>query len=181
LALPDFNKVFQVDCDASGSGIGAVLSQEGKPIAYFSEKFNDAKKKYSVYDQEFYAIVQALKKWRHYLLPKEFVLYTDHQALRYLNSQGKLNQRHLKWVEFLQSYTFVLKYRSGKSNRVADALRKRQNLLTEMKIEVVGFDELKSLYPKDPDFAEAWKACLEPVTLDRTKWLDFIIQDGMLF
>ena len=101
LALPDFNKVFQVDCDASGTAIGAVMSQEGKPVAYFSEKLNDAKRKYSVYDQEFYAIVQALKKWRHYLLPKEFVLYTDHQALQYLNSQGKLNQRYLKWVEFL--------------------------------------------------------------------------------
>ena len=91
LALPNFNKVFQVECDASGNAIGAVLSQEGKPIAYFSEKLNDAKKKYSLYDQEFYAIVQALKKWRHYLLPKEFFLYTNHQALQYLNSQGKLN------------------------------------------------------------------------------------------
>ena len=70
--------MFQVDCDASGSAIGAVLSQEGKPIAYFSEMLNDVKKKYFVYDQEFYAIVQALKKWRHYLLPKEFVLYTNH-------------------------------------------------------------------------------------------------------
>ena len=68
--LPNFNKVFQVDFDASGSAIGAILSQEGKPIAYFSEKLNDAKK-YYVYDQEFYAIVQALKKWRHYLLRKK--------------------------------------------------------------------------------------------------------------
>ena len=73
LALLDFNKVFQVDCDASGTTIGAVLSQEGKHVAYFSEKLNNTKRKYFVYDQEFYVIVQALKKWRHYLLPKEFV------------------------------------------------------------------------------------------------------------
>ena len=66
-----------MDCNASGSAIGAVLSQEGKPISYFSEKLNEAKKKYFVYDQDFYAIVLALKKWRHYLLSKEFVLHTN--------------------------------------------------------------------------------------------------------
>ena len=93
--------MFQVDCDARGIAIGAIMSQEGRPVAYFSEKLNDEKRKYFVYDKEFYAIVQALKKWRQYLLPEEFVLYTDHQALQYLNSQGKLNQRHLKWIEFL--------------------------------------------------------------------------------
>ena len=77
------------------------MSQEGRFVAYFSEKLNDAKGIYYVYDQEFYAIVQALKKWRHNLLTKEFILYTDHQPLQYLNSKKKLNQRHLKWVEFL--------------------------------------------------------------------------------
>lgn len=101
LALPNFNKVFQVECDASGSAIGAVLSQEGKLVAFFSENLNDAKRKNFVYDQEFYAIVQALKKWRHYLMPKDFVLYTDHKALQYVGSQHKLNQRHMKWVEYL--------------------------------------------------------------------------------
>ena len=98
-----------------------------------------------------------------------------------MNNQGKLNQRHLKWIEFLQIYTIVLKHKSRKSNRVVDALSRRHLLLTQMQIEVVGFKELTNLYPEDPDFAEAWKAYTIHITLDRMKWLDYIIQDGMLF
>ena len=101
LALQDFHKVFQVDCDVSGNATRDILRHEDRLVSYIGEKLNDAKRKYSIDDQEFNAIVQALKKWRHYLLLKEIVFYTNLQDLQYLNSQGKLNQRYLKWVEFL--------------------------------------------------------------------------------
>jgi hypothetical protein len=91
LVLPDFSKTFQFRCDASEFTIGVVLSQDNRLIAYFSEKLNDAKVKYSMYDKEFYAIIQELKKWRHYLIPKEFVLYSDIHALQFITRQEKLN------------------------------------------------------------------------------------------
>ena len=103
-------------------GIGVVLSQAGKPIGFFSKKLNDVRKNYSTYDVEFYAIVQALRHWRHYLVPKEFVLFTDHIALKYVNTLNKLNSRHAKWVLFLRGYTFLVKNKLGKQKQFADFL-----------------------------------------------------------
>ena len=82
--LLDFEKVFEVECDASSIGIGGILSQGC--IAYFSEKLNEAKKKYSTYDKEIYVVVQALRYWSHYLTPHEFVIYFDCDALPHINS-----------------------------------------------------------------------------------------------
>ena len=89
LILPEFQNPFQVRCDASGVAIGVVSSQEDKHVAYFSEKLNDAKKKYSTYDKEFYAVIQALSKWRNYLMPKEFILYSNNHALQCITKKEK--------------------------------------------------------------------------------------------
>ena len=81
MVLLDFNKVFEVECDASLTSIGYGLSQEGKPIAFFSEKVCDDRRKYSTYAREFYAIYRALYHWSQYLLYKQFVLYSDYEVI----------------------------------------------------------------------------------------------------
>jgi len=91
-------------------------------------------------------IVQALRYWKYYLLQQEFILYSDHEALKYLNSQKKLNVRHNKWVEFLQDYTFVLKHKAGVENKVADALSRCVMILVAMSAEVIGFERLREEY-----------------------------------
>ncbi|XP_074304844.1 uncharacterized protein LOC141639673 [Silene latifolia] len=158
LRLSDFNCLFEVECDASGVGRKAILIQERKLVAYFSEKLSGAKPSYSTYDKEFYAIVRALMHWSHYLKPKPFVLHSDHEALKYINGQHKLNHRHSKWVEFLQSFTLSSKYKEGKQNIVADALSRRYSLLSVMEQKVLGFQFMKELYKDDPDFYEDWLA-----------------------
>jgi hypothetical protein len=181
LVLPDFSKTFQVRCDTSGFAIGVVLSQDNRSVTYFSEKLNETKIKYSTYDKEFYAVIQALKKWRHYLVPKEFVLYSDNHALQFVTRQEKLNQKHAKWVEYMQNFTFVIKHISGTANKVVDALSRKCLLMQEFRVKTLGFDNLKEMYRDDPDFKEAYEASENPILRDRSQWTEYMIQDGLLF
>ncbi|CAA7017810.1 unnamed protein product [Microthlaspi erraticum] len=170
LILPDFLKTFEIECDASGIGIGAVLMQDKKPIAFFSEKLGGATLNYPTYDKELYALVRALQTWQHYLWPKEFVIHTDHESLKHLKGQQKLNKRHARWVEFIETFPYVIKYKKGKDNVVADALSRRYTLLSTLDAKLLGFEQIKDLYASDSDFAEIISLGSTWRRLDGTLW-----------
>ncbi len=122
LASPDMDKHFEVVTDACCTGIGAVLMQEGRPIAFESRKLTDPETRYSTTEQELLASVHAMTIWRCYLegLPKSQVtLVTDHHPNTCLPSQPTMNRRQARWSEFLQRFNFNWVYRPGRSN-VAD-------------------------------------------------------------
>ena len=109
--------------------------------------------------------------------PKEFVIHSDHESLKYLKSQANLNKRHAKWVEFIESFPYVIKYKKGKDNLVADALSRKNNLLlTRLDFHVLGLDEIKELYPFDTFFGPIFAKCSIEKGFD-----DFYLHDGFLF
>jgi len=152
LVLPDFTKPFELECDASGVGIGVVLIQGGHHISYFSEKLHGVTLNYPIYDEELYALIRALQTWEHYHVSQEFIIHSDRESLKYLKGQHKLNKRHAKWVEFLKQIEYVIKYKKGKSNIVVDALSWKQLLISTFGAQILGFDNIIELYSQDPNF-----------------------------
>ena len=132
LAQPDIEKPFDVYCDASGIGIGCVLMQEGRVIAYASRQQKQHEEHYPTHDLELAAVVHALKIWWHYLLGNTCHMYTDHKSLKYIFTQSELNMRQRRWLELIKDYDLEVHYHPGKANVVADALSRKSycNCLT---------------------------------------------------
>jgi len=125
LALPDFEQEFIVETDASGTGIGAVLSQGRRPIAFLSQAFSSTGRVKSVYERELLAIVKAVTKWKHYLAGREFVIKTDQSSLKHLLDQKSLTPMQQRWAAKLIGLTYKIEYKLGVENRVADALSRQ--------------------------------------------------------
>jgi hypothetical protein len=125
LAQPDIEKSFDVYYDASGSGLGCILMQEGRVIAYASRQLHQHEEHYPTHDLELAAVVHALKIWRHYLLGNTYHLYTDHKSLKYIFTQSELNMRQQRWLELIKDYDLEIHYHPGKTNVVADALSRK--------------------------------------------------------
>jgi hypothetical protein len=176
LQLLDFGKTFELECDASGIGIGGVLLQEGKPVTYFSENLSGPSLNYSTYDKELYALVCVLETWQFYLWPKEFVIHSDHESLKHIRGQAELNKRHAKWVEFIETFLYIIKHKKGKDNVITNALSRRYTMLSQLDYKFFGLESIKQLYATDFDFKDAYENCREGRT-----WNKYVLHDGLLY
>jgi hypothetical protein len=122
LSLSESGKRFTVYTDASRIGLGCVLMQDGKVIAYGSRQLKKHERNYPTHDLELAAVVFALKSWRHYLYGETCDIYTDHKSLKYIFTQRELNMRQRRWLELIKDYDLTIQYHPGKANVVADAL-----------------------------------------------------------
>jgi hypothetical protein len=125
LALPDFTKTFVLECDASGKGIGIVLMQEGRPLAFTSKQLSERNLGKSIYEKEMLDILHVVDPWHPYLLGQFFQIKTDHQSLKYFMKQHIFSPEQQKWVTKLFGYDYEIIYKKGKDNVVADALSQK--------------------------------------------------------
>jgi hypothetical protein len=125
LAQPNIAKPFDIFGDASGTGLGCVLMQEGRVISYSSRQLRCHEECYPTHDLELAVVVMALRTWQHYLLRNVVHIYTDHKSLKYIFTQLDLNMRQRRWLELITDYELEVHYHPGKANVVADALSRK--------------------------------------------------------
>ena len=125
ITQPTCGREYVIFSDASLNGLGCVLMQEGKVVAYASRQLKPHEKNYPTHDLELAAIVLALKIWRHYLYGEKCFIYTDHKSLKYFPSQREFNLRQRRWMELIKDYDCVINYHPGKANVVAGALSRK--------------------------------------------------------
>ncbi|GKA17899.1 putative reverse transcriptase domain-containing protein, partial [Tanacetum coccineum] len=148
LALPEGSEDFIAYCDASKKGLGAVLMQREKVIAYASRQLKIHEKNYTTHDLELRVVVFALKIWRHCLYGTKCTVFIDHKSLQHILNQKELNMRQRRWLELLSDYDCEIRYHPRKANVVADALSRKerdQPLRVQALVMTIGLDLPKQI------------------------------------
>ena len=125
LALPLGKDGYVVFSDASRQGLGCVLMQNGRVIAYASRQLKKHEQNYLTHDLELAVVVFDLKIWRHYIYGVHCQIFTNHKILQYIFTQKELNLRQRRWLELIKDYDYTIEYHPGKANVVADALSQK--------------------------------------------------------
>jgi len=136
LVVPNFDKPFTIETDAPRRGLGTVLMQEGRPIAYLSQKLSARSQSKSFYERELMAIVMAVHKWRHYLLGRKFLVLTDQKSLKFLVDQRIIGEEQQKLIGKLMGFDFEIRYKVGRENNVVDALSRRFSLAEQSRLSL---------------------------------------------
>ncbi|WVZ24525.1 hypothetical protein V8G54_003069 [Vigna mungo] len=176
LMLPDFTIPFVLETDVSGSAIGAVLIQNNHPIAYFSKKLNPRLQRQSAYVREFFAITEAVAKFRHYLLGHKFVIRTDQRSLKSLTEQAIQTPEQQKWIHKLLGYDFTIEYKAGKENVVADSLS-RSFMMAWSQPQLHFIPELQSALKDDVELKKIIDDCVN----NRHLIPHYAVHDGLLY
>jgi hypothetical protein len=145
LTLSDFSAPFTVETDACADGIGVVLMQEGKPVAFLSKALGEKHKHLSIYKKEFLALIMAVEKWKHYLQRQEFQILTGHKSLAYLSKQNLHSDMQRKAMTRLMGLQFKIIYKKGKENVAADALSRVAHLNVLQAVSMVKPDWLQEV------------------------------------
>lgn len=177
LAMPDFDKEFVIETDASGKGIGAVLMQEGRPVAYMSQTLSDRAQGKSVYERELMAIVIAIQKWRPYLLGRHFQVHTDQKSLKFLTEQRVMGEDQQKWIAKLIGYDFEVKYKPGKENNAADALSRQMTYATITTVQCEVWEGLEDEVQND----EKLKVLVQALVGDPLSHPGYQLKGGRLY
>lgn len=182
LAMPNFNKDFVIECNASG-GVGALLMQDNHPITFSSQGLRGKALLLSTYEKEILAILLAVKKWRQYLLGRRFITKTDQRSIKFLLDQRICQESQHPWLQKLAGYDYLIEYKRGTENQATDALSRRHE--EEGVVQVDGrsmtivlpswFDAVKEMVKISNYFKELKKKIEEgQVQQDTTRrWMEF--------
>ena len=177
LSIPDFSKEFVLETDASSQGIGAVLSQGGRPIAFLSQALSLRAQNKSAYERELMAIVFAVQKWRHYLLGRHFVILTDQKSLKFLTDQRLLGEDQLKWTAKLMGLDFEIRYRPGFENKAADALSRQMMFGAISQLHSALWQQVDEEVRRDPHL----NSIVQQLLVDEAAVPGFQLQGNRLF